>query len=314
MKIFRSLKDVRIESPVVTIGVFDGVHNGHRHILKKVTEDASRLNGESTVITFWPHPRIVLNKDAGKLRLLNTLDEKINLLERVGINNLVILPFTKEFAALSACEFTETYLVNKLGTKKLIIGYNHQFGKNREGDYEQLKNCAIKYGFQIERLPAFEPAGEKISSTIIRNHLEKGEIKKANAFLGYHYPINGYIVSGNQIGRKIGFPTANIQIPEAFKQIPALGVYAVRVFIRGEVHYGMLNIGVRPTLQDKNKGAVVEVHIFNFDRAIYHENIKIEFIDHLREEKKFNNLDELSSQLAEDKMNAKKILNDQDFL
>jgi len=311
VKIINSLQDLRIESPVVTIGVFDGVHKGHRHILKKVIEDASHLNGESTVITFWPHPRIILNKDARKLRLLNTIDEKINLLERLGINNLVILPFTREFAALSACEFTENYLVNKLGTKKLIVGYNHHFGKNREGDYDQLKDCAIRHNFQIERLPAFEPNGEKISSTIIRNHLENGAVKKANTYLGYSYPINGYIVSGNQIGRKIGFPTANIQIPEAFKQIPALGVYAVKVFIREKVHYGMLNIGIRPTLQDKNKGAVVEVHIFNFDRAIYHENIKIEFIDHLREEKKFNNLKELSSQLAVDKMQAEKILNAQ---
>jgi len=290
---------------VVTIGVFDGVHQGHQKVLKRLNQLAKQNNGESVVFTFWPHPRIVLSKDIHSMRLLSTIDEKKYLLSNAGIGHLIINPFTQEFSELTACEFIEEYLVKKIGVKHLLIGYNHRFGKDRKYGYDFLNDCAQKYGFTIEKLEAQLVDDEKVSSTIIREFLNQGEIGRANKYLGYNYFISGHVVEGNQIGRKIGFPTANVQVPELYKQIPMDGVYAVRVKLNGDNYFGMLNIGTRPTIQDDIKSKNIEVHIFDFDQKIYHQTITVFFEKRIRDEFKFNSLDELMLQLEKDQREVK---------
>ena len=294
-----------IKNPVVTIGVFDGVHQGHQKVLSRLNQLAKQNNGESVVFTFWPHPRIVLSKDMHSMRLLSTIDEKKYLLSNSGIDHLIINPFTKEFSELTACEFIEEYLVNKIGVKHLLIGYNHRFGKDRKYGFDFLNDCAQKYGFSIEKLEAQLVDNEKVSSTIIRDFLNQGKIDRANKYLGYTYFISGNVVEGNQIGRKIGFPTANVQVPELYKQIPMDGVYAVRVKLNGDNYFGMLNIGTRPTIQDDIKSKNIEVHILDFDQKIYHQTITVFFEKRIRDEFKFNSLDELMLQLQKDKREVK---------
>jgi len=294
-----------IKNPVVTIGVFDGVHQGHQKVLSRLNQLAKHNNGESVVFTFWPHPRIVLSKDMHSMRLLSTIDEKKYLLTNSGIDHLIINPFTKEFSELTACEFIEEYLVKKIGVKHLLIGYNHRFGKDRKYGFDFLNDCAQKYGFSIEKLEAQLVDNEKVSSTIIRDFLNQGKIDRANKYLGYTYFISGNVVEGNQIGRKIGFPTANVQVPELYKQIPMDGVYAVRVKLNGDNYFGMLNIGTRPTIQDDIKSKNIEVHILDFDQKIYHQTITVFFEKRIRDEFKFNSLDELMLQLQKDKREVK---------
>ena len=309
MVIHTDLNNFSIQNPILTIGVFDGVHLGHKRVLDRLKEIAKEKQGESVVLTLWPHPRIVLDKDVESLRLLNNIEEKKYLLSKTGIDHLIIIPFTKEFSQLSACEFIEEYLVKKINVKHLVIGYNHQFGRDRKAGYEFLKECAQKFNFTIERLDARLVGDDKVSSTKIREFLTSGQLHIANNYLGYEYFISGNVVEGNQIGRKIGFPTANIKIPEPYKQVPKDGVYAVRVNFNGDLYFGMLNIGSRPTIEPLPRLKNIEVHIFNFDQKIYNQTITVTFVKRIRDEKKFNGLDELKSQLQKDKEEVMELFN-----
>lgn len=309
MIIHNSLEQLNINNPVLTIGVFDGVHQGHLSILNRLKMLAKEKNGESVVLTLWPHPRIVLNKDIETLRLLNNIEEKQYLLSKTGIDHLIIIPFTKEFSQLTACEFIEEYLVKKIHVKHLVIGYNHQFGKDRKAGYEFLKDCSEKFGFDIEKLDAKLIDEESVSSTKIREFLIDGNLEMAKKYLGYEYFVSGNVVEGNKIGRTIGFPTANIKIPEPWKQIPKDGVYAVRVQFNNGHFIGMLNIGTRPTIEPEMKLKNMEVHIFDFNEKIYNQTVTISFVHRIRDEKKFEGLDELTAQLHKDKEQIQKLFN-----
>jgi riboflavin kinase / FMN adenylyltransferase len=289
-------------NPIVTTGTFDGVHVGHQTLIKRVKEIANKTGGETILITFFPHPRMVLYPDDDNIKLINTQEEKILLLEKYGIDHLLIIPFTKEFSRLSSLDFVRNILVNKIGTKKLVIGYNHHFGRNREGTFEHLKEFGPLYGFDVEEIPAQDIDNINVSSTKIRQALLSGDITTANNYLGHPYTISGKVVEGDKIGRQIGFPTANIQIAEKYKLIPAKGVYAVDVFVLEKRYKGMLYIGNRPVLN--NNSETIEVNIFDFNENIYHQRINIEFKERIRDEEKFSNLEELKNQLEKDKQIA----------
>jgi len=297
VKIYKNLDTIKIKKSVVTIGVFDGVHVGHKYVLKELNRIAREKNIESVVVTLWPHPRYVLNKDADKLQLLNTLDEKQRLIADIGINNLVIIPFTKKFASLNSCEFIKQYLVDKLNISELIIGFDNNFGKNKQDGIPELEYCAEKYNFIINRLSAKEKNEMNISSTKIRNALLKGNVEIANNYLAYNYFISGTVVSGNKIGRQIGFPTANINLNNDNKIIPADGVYAVKVNVKGKEYLGMLNIGYRPTINVEYSEKRIEVNIFDFNDDVYFKDVSIEFYKKIRDEKKFYNVEMLRKQL-----------------
>lgn len=301
MIIHTDLDKLKIHNPILTIGVFDGVHLGHIRVLDRLKEIAREKGGESVVFTLWPHPRIVLDKNVDSLRLLTNIEEKKGLLSKTGINHLIVCPFTKEFSQKEACDFIEEYLVKKIKVKHLVVGYNHQFGKDRKAGFEFLKDCARKYGFSIEKLDVRLVDNDKVSSTKIREYLTSGYLDIANKYLGYKYFISGNVIEGNQIGRKIGFPTANIKIPEPYKQVPKDGVYAVQVKLNGDLFYGMLNIGSRPTIEPTLRTKNIEVHILNFDKKIYNQTITVSFHKRIRDEKKFNGLEELTMQLEKDK-------------
>jgi len=305
--IHTDLNNFNIKNPILTIGVFDGVHKGHQQVLERLKKIAKERDGESVVLTLWPHPRIVLNKDIKSLRLLSNIEEKKSLLSKTGIDHLVIIPFTREFSQLSACEFIEEFLVKKIKLKHLVVGYNHQFGKDRKAGFEFLSECAQKFGFSIEKLDAILVNNDNVSSTKIREFLTLGHLNIANNYLGYNYFISGNVIEGNQIGRKIGFPTANIKIPEPYKQVPKDGVYAVQVKLNGDSYFGMLNIGSRPTIEPKLRAKNIEVHILNFDQKIYNQIITVSFVKRIRNEKKFNGLEELVGQLKKDKIVIKQL-------
>ena len=284
------------------MGTFDGVHLGHIHIFNKLKAKAKEINGESVVLTFWPHPRFVLGKtDRDSVKMINTLDEKIKLIEKQGIDALIIINFTKDFAKLSSCDFIEKYLYEKLKIKSLIVGYDHHFGKNRDGSYEVLKSCALQYNFSIEKVPPFIVNNEIISSTLIRKAITEGNIEKANTYLAKYYFFTGKVVAGQKIGRDLGFPTANIELSENYKLIPPIGVYAVEVKIQGKIYQGMLNIGYRPTINNAKTTRSIEVHIINFNQNIYNKEIKVYFHKKIRNEIKFHSLDRLKQQLTLDK-------------
>ena len=308
MKVFRNIEDaVGIKNPVVTIGTFDGVHLGHRAVFDVMKREAEKINGETVVITFFPHPKIVLGRKTPEdLKFINTPQRKIKLLEEVGIDNLIIIEFTKEFAKNSSEQFIRDYIVKYLHPKKVIIGHDHHFGRNRHGSFELLVKTGKQFGFEVERVEPLVVDGVTVSSTLIRDLLKDGRIKEANKFLGYEYSITGKVVHGNGIGKTIGYPTANIEIANEYKLVTANGVYACRVEYDGKIYGGMGNIGYRPTIDD-NK-FTVEVNIFDFDKDIYGEIITIYFVDRLRDEVKFNSLHELKEQLADDESNAREIL------
>jgi len=323
VKIYKSTEEFKnVENPVVTTGTFDGVHLGHRTILNRLKEIAARNKGETVLLTFFPHPRMVLYPDDNDLKLLNTQNEKIKLLENAGIDHFIIIPFTKEFSRLTAVEFVRDILVNKIGVKKLVIGYNHHFGRNREGTLEQLKEYAPAYGFEIEEIPAQEVDNVNISSTKIRDALLDGDIQTANLYLGYDYFLSGNVIKGRQVGQTLGFPTANIEVEETYKLIPADGVYAVKVELDREIHKGlphkeerlyrgMLNIGVRPTLHKEGDGErkkSIEINIFDFDDDIYDQRLTVYFKARIRDEKKFDDLEALKKQLLIDKEKSIRLL------
>ncbi len=292
---------------VVTSGTFDGVHVGHQTILRQVCEQAALHRGKSVVITFWPHPKYILGDHSSSLKLLSTWNEKVELLRKSGIDYLVKIPFTKEFSELSGDAFIRKVLVEAIGTKKLIIGYDHKFGKNREGSFEYLHQNAAQYGFEVEEIPRQDIDHIGISSTKVRKALIEGNIEHANEFLGYRYTLEGKVVEGDRIGTGLGFPTANLQIEEGFKLVPADGIYAVTVGFKGRTMKGMLYIGNRPTLESSPK--TIEVNIFNFEETIYGERLQVHFVSLLRKDQRFDTLDELKQQLHLDRQQALAVLN-----
>ncbi len=307
MKIYNCIQDFKpVENTVVTIGTFDGVHLGHRAIFDKMRAEALKIDGETVVITFFPHPRIVLGLDNSGLKFINTQEKKINRLEEAGIDHLIIVTFTKQFAGMSSEEFIEELVVKKIKPSKLIIGYDHHFGKNRSGSFNVLKKMGEMYGFTVESVEEQKTNDYTVSSTKIRKLLNTGRVSAANKLLGYEYSITGKVVRGNQIGRTIGYPTANISIADEYKLIAAIGVYACRVTWMRKKFKGMSNIGYRPTINHSE--LTIEVNIFDFDEEIYDEYITISFVDRMRDEEKFINLEALKNQLAKDKIVALKLL------
>jgi riboflavin kinase / FMN adenylyltransferase len=299
MKVHYGIENIeQLKYAVVTSGTYDGVHLGHQKILKRLTEIAQSSGGESVVLTFWPHPRMVVSSDSQDLKLLSTLDEKIELLAQNGVNHLVVIPFTREFSELSSEEFIQQILVKKIGTKKLIIGYDHRFGRNREGSFDYLKENAYRYGFEIEEITKQEIDHLTVSSTKIRQSLLNGQTHIANELLGRPYHFAGLVAKGRQLGRTIGFPTANVQVSESFKLIPANGVYAVRILVRGQSHFGIMNIGNRPTVE--GIGRTQEVFIFDFDADIYGEKLTAELLHFIRPEQRFEGLEALKTQIYKD--------------
>ena len=292
----------KVNNPIVTIGTFDGVHIGHQKIIQRIKEIAKKENGQTVLLTFFPHPRMVLQPDNDDLKLLTTQEEKIELLEKEGVDHLIIYPFTAAFSKLSSVEFIKNILVNKIGTKKLVIGYDHHFGRNREGSFKHLKEFGPVYGFEVEEIPAQDIDNINISATKIRKAILEGDIETANLYLGHLYSLRGEVVAGDKIGRTIGFPTANIKVKDPYKLIPANGVYAVDVLYNKKMFKGMLNIGIRPTVH--NNQQTIEVNIFNFDENIYGQEIIIFFKKRIRNEEKFDNLETLKKQLAKDKQTA----------
>lgn len=286
---------------VVTIGTFDGVHVGHRTIIDKLVANA-RANGmRSTILTFFPHPRMVLQQ-ASDLKLLNTLDEKIAILEQTGLDRLIIHPFTREFSRLTAEEYVREVLVGCMNARKVIIGYDHRFGRNRTATFEDLQVFGKQYNFEVEQISAEEVNEVSVSSTKIRRALEEGDIGTANRFLGYAYMLNGKVNKGRGIGRQLDFPTANLSIPEAYKLIPANGVYVVRSLIDGRTVYGMMNIGVNPTVNGKER--TIEVHFFDLDEDLYGKPLEVRMLHRLRDEVRFESVDALKVQLQRDKKDS----------
>lgn len=304
MRIHKDLKDFKAKNPVVTIGTFDGVHLGHRKIISRLHDLAASIDGESVIFTFDPHPRKVVAASETNLRLLTSLDEKIALFEQSGIDHLVVYPFTPEFAQLTYEDFVEQILVGQIHTKSLVVGYDHKFGKGRQGDFDLLKSCADRLGFQIEKLDVLLMNESHISSTKIREAIQFGDFETANAFLGYRFSLHGTVVEGQKIGRTINYPTANIDTSDPDKIIPGYGVYAVKITVRNREYLGMLNIGSRPTVNHNADHRTVEVNILDFDEDIYGEPIEAVFYHKLREEQKFASLDALKEQLAKDKINT----------
>jgi riboflavin kinase/FMN adenylyltransferase len=307
LKIYHKLKDIsNIKNPVASIGMFDGVHLGHKQIFEKLTNAAKDIGGESVAISFDTHPRMVLQHDAYKLKFINSYQEKINLIESMGVDHLVFLPFTREFSQQTTADFVKNILVDILKIKILIIGYDNRFGNKENNNFDELFKLSKEYNFDIIQSDVKFIGNNAVSSTKIREALDKGEIKLANQLLGYQYQLSGKVVMGNQIGQKIGFPTANIDLDNDFKLIPSIGVYAILIEYQNVTYKGMLNIGIRPTL-NINKLSI-EAHIFGFNIDLYGQYIKVLFVDKIRDEQRFNGLDELVIQLQKDKISSMEIL------
>lgn len=307
MIIYRGLIDIQpLPNAVVTSGTFDGVHRGHQTILSRLTEVAKLSGGESVLITYWPHPRMVVANDGQNLKLLTTLDEKIDLLDQAGVDHLVVIPFTRSFSQLTSEEYIQQILIDKIGTKKLVIGYDHRFGRDREGGFDYIRAHQHEYGFEVEEIPRQDIDAVGVSSSKIRAALNAGNVHTANQFLGRSYSLTGTIIKGRQLGRTIGFPTANMQVDDSAKLIPANGVYAVDVDYAGQTFGGMLNIGFRPTVAGTNQ--TIETYIFDFDKDIYGEHMTLRFREFLRPEQKFDGLPALVAQLKRDEEVAREII------
>ena len=303
MKVYHTLESFEpLPNAIVTSGTFDGVHQGHRKILSRLSEAAAQQRGETVVLTFWPHPRMVVSEDSHGLQLLSTIEEKIELFRDLEIDHLIISPFTRAFSELSPAEFIQQVLVDKIGTTRFVIGYDHHFGRNREGSFDFLQKVAPDYGFEVEEIPRQEIDALAISSTRIRKNLLAGYVQEANGLLGRPYQFSGVVVKGRQLGRTLGYPTANIEVKENYKLIPANGVYAVKVKHQANIHDGMLNIGIRPTVDGTSR--TIEVNLFDFDQDIYGERLTVELVAYLRPELRFENLEQLVAQISEDKKQA----------
>jgi riboflavin kinase/FMN adenylyltransferase len=283
---------------VVTIGTFDGVHLGHRKILERITNNAKNTGLKSTVLTFFPHPRMVLQKDVD-IKLLNTLEEKKQILESLGLDYLIIHPFTKQFSRLSAIDFVRDILVNNIKAKRIIIGYDHRFGRNRNANIKDLISFGNTFDFEVEEIPAQEIEDVSVSSTKIRKALLDGDVETANSYLSYAYMLTGIVKKGRGLGRDFGFPTANLHIPEEYKLIPKNGAYVVKSHLEGKDYFGMMNIGFNPTVDGSKKS--IEVNFFEFDGNLYEKKIQVELLHRIRDEHKFNSIEELKEQLKKDK-------------
>ncbi len=297
---------VPVKNAVVTIGTFDGVHIGHRKILSGIKELADSIGGETVLLTFFPHPRMILHPEDENIKLINTINEKAGLLEQLGVDHLIITPFSRDFSNQSPEAYIRDVLVNKIGTKRIVIGYDHRFGKDREGGLTDLQRLGPVYGFEVVEIPEQDINEVAISSTRIRTALLAGQIELANSFLGYPFFINGTVVYGDQIGRKMGYPTANIVIGENYKLIPADGIFAVKVNAAGGIYDGMAYIGTRPTFSGIRRN--IEVNLFDFDKDIYKQQIRMEFHNFVRNDIKFSSMDELTVQLAKDRADVMRLL------
>lgn len=300
MNIFQGFEEIQtIKNPVLTIGTFDGVHLGHQKIINQLNEEAEKIGGESVLFTFYPHPRMVLYPESHGLKLIQTQAEKVDKLRRMGLQNAIIYPFTLEFSRLTALEFVRDFLVNKLNVKKLVIGYDHQFGKNREGSIQFLLDVCETYGFEVIEIAAQEIDEVNVSSTKIRNAIKSGDIETANSFLGEPFQLQGVVIKGQSLGRELGFPTANIDLQSDLKLIPASGVYAVKVDVDGILYDGMMNLGNRPTVDDLTS-TNIEVHLFNFSGNLYGKVLTVQLLSRFRDVIKFDSIEALKLQLAKD--------------
>lgn len=299
MNVFPSISEFNsTKKTIVTIGTFDGVHIGHQKIIEKLIQETKKADCESLILTFFPHPRMVLN-GSSSIKLLNTINEKSSLLEKMGLDNLVVHPFDKKFSNLSAKEFVKTILVDSFNIKKIIIGYDHRFGNNRAANIDDLISFGKKYDFEVEQISAQEIDSVSVSSTKIRDAITDGNMIVANEFLGYDYILSGKIITGKQLGRTIGFPTANIKIEENYKLIPKNGVYIVKSHLQEKTVFGIMNIGLNPTVNGEDLS--IEVHFLDFDADLYNKNITVSVIARIRDEQKFTSIDLLKAQIQEDK-------------
>jgi riboflavin kinase / FMN adenylyltransferase len=308
MKIFRDIDKVSIKNPVATIGIFDGVHKAHQAIIQQLQAKAKEVSGESVIITLWPHPRVVLDPGNNSIQLINTLEEKISKLKESGVENLIILPFDKKLAATGFDTFVKDYLVDKLQIHHLVVGFNHHFGNKREGNFERLQVLANEIGFDLSRVEPYIIHGDKVSSSEIRKLLVEGEIRKASEFLGYPFFVAGKVIPGKKLGRSIGFPTANLSVTDSHKIIPKNGVYAVDAEVEGTSYLGMMNIGCRPTVDSECLQSTLEVNLFDFNNDLYQKELTVNFYARIRDEKKFNNLTELSEQISRDRDLIRQVL------
>lgn len=325
MQIYHHINDFeRLENAVVTIGTFDGVHLGHQKIISKLIEKANETNGESIILTFFPHPRMILNPGDHDLKMINTMAEKAMLLEQLGVDHLIITPFTRDFSNLSAQQYIKEILIDQIGMKEIVIGYDHRFGKDRSGGLKELQEYSTVYGYQIDEIPEQDIADLAISSTRIRKALSAGDVDAANDLMNHPFSLSGKVIRGDQIGRTLGYPTANLFIEESYKIIPSDGIYAVEVHIpeenkknkNQELHNpfrpenqkssivnrkykGMAYIGHRPTINGMSQN--IEVNIFDFNEDIYHQTIRLDFLHFIRHDVKFEGLEKLTEQLGRDK-------------
>jgi riboflavin kinase/FMN adenylyltransferase len=325
LKIYHQLSDFKkLNNAIVTIGTFDGVHLGHQKIIKRLCELAKSLGGESVILTFFPHPRMIIDPENQSLKMINTINEKAEILANLGVDHLVITPFTRDFSNLCAADYIKNILVDTIGTKQIIVGYDHRFGKDRQGGMKELEEYTKKYNFTIEEIPEQDVNDVAVSSTKIREALLSGDVSLAASYLGYNFSINGPVIKGDKIGRTIGFPTANIFVEETYKLIPSDGIYAVTVEMslehgaegvelsevvkhkiqneKRKTYQGMAYIGQRPTINGMTRN--IEVNIFDFNREIYGQNIKMNFMKFLRHDVKFTGLEALKEQLYQDKLDT----------
>ncbi len=312
MNIYNNIADFnKISNAIVTIGTFDGIHFGHQQIIRALVEKAKLLNGESVILTFFPHPRMIIDPENAALKMINTIHEKAVILEKLGVNHLIITPFTRDFSNLSVEDYIQQILVDKIGTKHLIIGYDHRFGKDRKGGLKELKAGGLVHDFEVIEIPEQDVDDVAVSSTKIRTALLSGDVKLASLYLGYRFSLTGSVIKGDKIGRTIGFPTANLFIEETYKLIPADGIYAVslhlqedpkKASVKSQTYLGMAYIGQRPTINGMTRN--IEVNIFDFDREVYGQNLTMEFHQFLRADYKFPSLETMTEQLKKDKENT----------
>lgn len=307
MRVFRDLEHLPVfKNAVVTIGTFDGVHKGHQKLIARINELAEIHSGESIIVTFHPHPRLVINPEDTSLKLLNTTEEKVHLLSQYGVDNVVVVPFSRDFSEQEAEEYISDFLVECFHPSYIVIGYDHRFGRNRAGDFSLLDRCKAQYQYELEAISKEMLDDIAISSTNIRKSLAEGNVTMANDLLGHNYTLSGIVVKGLQNGRKLGYPTANIQVADANKLIPGTGIYAVKVHYADSIYKGMLSIGFNPTFDGREQ--TIEVNILDFDKDIYGESLTLEFIQFIRHEKKFDSLEELIEAIDNDKIEIEKVL------
>lgn len=300
MKIYHNINDFKpVNNAVVTIGTFDGVHVGHRKIIAQIKELAQASGGETVILTFFPHPRMILNPEDESIKLISTINEKAELLEQLGVDHLIITPFSRDFSNQTPGDYIRDVLVNKIGTRKIVIGYDHHFGKDRKGGLSDLLKLSTVFGYEVIEIPEQDINDVAVSSTRIREALKEGNFELANACLGYPFFLTGKVMRGDRIGTQIGFPTANIAIEEKYKLIPGDGIFAVKVLVNGQTHTGMAYIGTRPTVNGSTRN--IEVNLFDFDEDIYGQTIRMAFHHFVRGDMKLNGLDELKARIAQDK-------------